>query len=186
MPVLLLLPLLVLAAVALWALLLPLSLFQRYRHGRKRRRVTAWVVSANAWLVLVSAAAFFLGAWMATRWLPQALSLAGAGFAGGLVHGQLNLSISKFETEGGRLHVTPNAFLLLALTLLVAARIAIGFWQLHAHGLQLHPVQRDEAWFLRPDSLFALGGLLLGHYVAWCWGLRARLRRVLADRSVSG
>ena len=178
MPLLFLLPLLILAVVVLWALLLPLSLIQRYRFGRKRRRVVGWVTSANAWLVLVSVAAFFLSAWMATRWLPQALTMAGLGFAAGIVLGILNLLISKRDVEAGQLHVTPNAVLVLGLTLLVAGRIVLGFWQLAEHGFQLHPLQREEAWFLRPDSLFALGGLLLGHYFAWCWGLRARLKRL--------
>ena len=121
MPLLLLLPLLVLAIVALWAVLLPISLIQRYRFGRKRRRVLGWANSVNAWLVL-------------------------------------------------------------ALTLLVAGRILLGLWQLYEHGFQWHPIQREEAWFLRPDSLFALGGLLLGHYAAWCWGLRTMLRRSLPRR----
>ena len=178
MPLLFLLPLLILAVVVLWALLLPLSLIQRYRFGRKRRRVVGWVTSANAWLVLVSVAAFFLSAWMATRWLPQALAMAALGFAAGIVLGIINLLISKRDVEAGQLHVTPNAVLVLGLTLLVAGRIVLGFWQLAEHGFQLHPLQREEAWFLRPESLFALGGLLLGHYFAWCWGLRARLKRL--------
>ena len=178
MPVLLLLPLLVLAVVALWALLLPLSLIQRYRSGRKRRRVAGWAVSVNAWLVLVSVLAFFIGAWMATRWLPEALQLAAAGFGAGIALGVINLLVSRTEVEGGRLHVTPSAALMLVLTLLVAVRIALGIWQLFEHGFEWHPIQREERWFLRPDSLFALGGLLLGHYFAWCWGLRARLRRL--------
>ena len=93
MPLLLLLPLLILAIVALWALLLPISLIQRYRFGRKRRRVQGWVVSGNAWLVLVSVTAFFIGAWMASRWLVDAPSMAGAGFAAGIVLGIINLCL---------------------------------------------------------------------------------------------
>ncbi|MBE2210401.1 MAG: DUF1453 domain-containing protein [Xanthomonadaceae bacterium] len=182
MPLLLLLPLLVLAIVALWAVLLPISLIQRYRFGRKRRRVLGWANSVNAWLVLVSLAAFFTSAWMATRWLPQALSMAAIGLAVGIVLGLLNLAISRREVEAGHFYVTPNALLVLALTLLVAGRILLGLWQLYEHGFQWHPIQREEAWFLRPDSLFALGGLLLGHYAAWCWGLRTMLRRSLPRR----
>lgn len=181
MPLLLLLPLLILAIVALWALLLPISLIQRYRFGRKRRRVQGWVVSGNAWLVLVSVAAFFIGAWMASRWLVDAPSMAGAGFAAGIVLGIINLMISRSEVEAGRFFITPNALLVLALTVLVAGRILLGFWQLYEHGFQLHPVAREgEPWLLRPSSLFAFGGLLLGHYFAWCWGLRAKYRRMVA------
>lgn len=175
---LLLIPLLILAVMGLWALLLPLSLIQRYRLGRKRRRMVGWVVSANAWLVLVSVLAFFLGAWMASRWLPTATAMAGAGFAAGIVLGVASLLLGRSEVEDGQLHVTPNAWLVLGLTLLVAGRIALGIWQLVEHGFQLHPLQRQEAWFLRPDSLFALGGLLLGHYFAWCWGMRGKLKRL--------
>ena len=62
-----------------------------------------------------------------------------------------------------------------------AGRILLGFWQLYEHGFQWHPAARvDEPWLLRPGSLFAFGGLLLGHYFAWCWGLRAKYRRMLA------
>lgn len=181
MPLLLLLPLLILAIVAIWALLLPITLIQRYRFGRKRRRVQGWVVSSNAWLVLVSVAAFFIGAWTASRWLADAPAMAGAGFAAGILLGLLNLLISRSEVEAGRFYITPNALLVLTLTLLVAARILLGFWQLYEHGFQWHPAARvDEPWLLRPGSLFAFGGLLLGHYFAWCWGLRAKYRRMLA------
>ena len=179
MPLLLLLPLLVLAIVALWAVLLPISLIQRYRFGKKRRRVIGWANTTNAWLVLVSVAAFFISAWMATRWLPEALLMAAIGFAAGIALGILNLAISRREVEAGYFYVTPNAVLVLALTLLVAGRLLLGLWQLYEHGFQLHPIQREETWFLRPASLFALGGLLLGHYFAWCWGLRSMLRRRL-------
>lgn len=179
MPLLLLLPLLILAIVALWAVLLPVSLIQRYRFGRKRRRVLAWANSVNAWLVVVSVAAFFSSAWMATRWLPDALSMAALGFAAGIALGLVNLMISRSEVEAGNFYITPNAVLVLGMTLLVAGRIMLGLWQLYEHGFQLHPIAREEAWFLRPGSLFALGGLLLGHYFAWCWGLRAKLRRLL-------
>ncbi len=179
MPLLLLLPLLVLAIVALWALLLPISLIQRYRFGKKRRRVIGWANATNAWLMLVSVAAFFISAWMAARWLPDALSMAAIGFAAGIALGILNLAISRSEMDAGNFYITPNALLALGLTLLVAGRLLLGLWQLYEHGFQLHPMQREEAWFLRPDSLFALGGLLLGHYFAWCWGLRSMLRRSL-------
>ena len=40
-------------------------------------------------------------AWMATRWLPDALSMAGIGFAVGIGLGVLNLAISRREVEAG-------------------------------------------------------------------------------------
>src|SRR5690606_17232760 len=53
MPVLLL-PALLLVMVLVWALLLPVALWQRYRRGRARRRATPWLVRANAWALLAS------------------------------------------------------------------------------------------------------------------------------------
>ena len=67
MPLLLLIPLLVIGLFALWVLLLPLSIFQRYRFGKARRRVQPWFVRVNAWLLAVSAAAFILFSWVASN-----------------------------------------------------------------------------------------------------------------------
>ena len=33
------------------------------------------------------------------------------------------------------------------------------------------------AWLAQQGSVLAVGGLLLGHYLAYAWGLRWRLRR---------
>lgn len=60
MPLLLLIPLLVIGLFALWVVLLPVSIFQRYRFGKARRRVQPLFVRANAWLLAVCC-------W-ATRW----------------------------------------------------------------------------------------------------------------------
>ncbi|HXH00842.1 MAG TPA: DUF1453 domain-containing protein, partial [Xanthomonadaceae bacterium] len=80
---LLLIPLLLLAVIALWALLLPFAMWQRIRHGGTRRRAQAWVVGVNARLLLVSAVTFLVGAWFSQRWVDVALLYAAAGLAGG-------------------------------------------------------------------------------------------------------
>ena len=57
MPIVLVL-LFVFLLLALWALLLPLSLWQRYRYGRARRMARSWLLALNAWSLLVSVAIF--------------------------------------------------------------------------------------------------------------------------------
>ncbi len=179
---LLLVPLLLLALVLLWIVLLPLSLLQRYRFGKARRRVLPWLAGLNAWMLLLSLAAFLGGAALAQRWLGDAVAAACGGLALGFAIGLLNLWTARLEWQGGQLHVQPHALVSLLLTLLVAGRLAIGVWQLFRQGFHLHPQVVAGPWLLRPDSLFAFGGLLLGHYFAWGWALRARLRQGLRRR----
>lgn len=188
---LLLLPALLLAVVLAWALLLPLALLQRYRRGRARRRMRPWVVRANAWALLASTVLFAGVAWLSEAWIDAALRHAATGLAGGIVLGIVGLWLARFEREGAdgfvrtgwarppglaapeglRLYCTANRWLVFGLTLLVAARIALGLWQLaHAWG-----GEADAAWLAGQGGLLAVGGVLLGHYLAFYWGLRRRL-----------
>lgn len=170
---LLLLPLLLAGLVALWLLLLPLLLWQRYRLGRARQRAIGWVVRTNAWLLAASALGFLAAAWLGQRWVPGAGALAVAGLAGGMLLGMLGSALARLEvTPQGTFH-TPNRWLVLLLTGLVAARIALGLWQAWLHLRADQPVQGLLA---QQASLFALAGLLLGYYLAYAWGLRRALR----------
>lgn len=171
---LLLLPLLLLGLVLLWLLLLPLLLLQRYRMGRARQRAIGWVVGANAWLLLVSALLLLAGAWLTQRWVADALPFAAAGLAAGLLLGLLGVRLGTFESTSKGMFHTPNRWLVLLLTLAVAARIALALWQAGLHlraGGEMHGVLAEQG------SLFALGALLLGHYLAYAWGLRRALRQ---------
>lgn len=76
---LLLLPLLLLALVVAWFVLLPLSLRQRYRAGRARRRAQGWVLRINAWVLLLSLPGFLAAAWLGTAWSADAPRDAVAG-----------------------------------------------------------------------------------------------------------
>lgn len=170
---LLLLPLLVAGLVALWLLLLPLLLWQRYRLGRARQRAVGWVVGTNAWLLALSAVAFLAGAWLGQRWIPAAGTLALAGLGGGVLLGMLGSALAHLEvTPQGTFH-TPNRWLVLLLTGLVAARIALALWQAWLH---LRADQPVHGLLAEQGSLFGLAGLLLGYYLAYAWGLRRALR----------
>lgn len=170
---LLLIPLLFLGLLALWAVLLPVSLVQRYRMGKRPRRAHGWVVATNAWLLLVSAGLFAASAWLASPWIEGALPYAAGGLALGVALGIVGLWTSRFEWRDGSLHYTPNAWLVLLLAILVAARIGLGLWQLLSRWRDagLPALLADHA------SLFAAGGLLLGYALAYAWGLKRRLGR---------
>ncbi|MGY0504843.1 DUF1453 domain-containing protein [Luteimonas sp. e5] len=175
---LLLIPLLILLLFLVLTLLMPFSLWQRYRQGRKRRKVWPWMNAVNAWLLLVSLLMLLLSAWISARWLPGSPRMAFTGLGLGLALGWLHLRISRGEARADGYWLTPNALIVFALTALVAARIGLGIWQLATHGLDWRSAAAGQPWYLRHDSLFALGGLLIGHWLAWAWLLRARLRRL--------
>lgn len=172
---LLIVPLVILLLLVLWLLLLPLLLWQRYRMGKARRRAWPWMVKFNSWALLFSACVFMAGMALTDLWWPGALGYALAGFGIGLATGLIGLWLSRFENTAQGLFYTPNPWLALALTLVVAARIAMGFvemwryWQ-GREALSIIPVL-DHA------SLFAVAGLLIGYYLGYTWGLRRRLPR---------
>lgn len=174
---LLLLPLLLIAFVLLWALLLPLGLWQRYRRGHARKRARAWAVRVNAWLMLLSVVLYLMTAWLAGHWVDAALAHAAIGLALGIAIGIVGLWLTRFEfgeSHAGLLVYTPNRWLVLALTGLVALRIGYGL----LHGWQWSRGEGDAAaWVAQQGNLLAVGGLLLGHYLAYAWGLRQRLPR---------
>lgn len=170
---LLLLPVLVVGLVLLWLVLLPFLLLQRYRLGRARQRAIGWMVGANAWLLLLSAALLLIGAWLGQRWIDDALPFAAAGLGVGLLLGLAGIRLADFEATAKGMFHTPNRWLVLLLTLAVALRIALGIWQGWLHlraGGKMHGLLAEQG------SLFALGAMLLGHYLAYAWGLRRALR----------
>ena len=175
MPLLLLLPVLVVAVFALWVLLLPLALLQRYRHGRARRRAQGWAVRVNAWLLALSALLLLLGAWIGSRWIDDALREAAIGLAAGIAVGIAGLWASRFEATPQGLYYTPNRWLVLALTSLLALRIVFGLWLGWRHW---QPAQVSEwSTWLDRGGLLAVAAVLLGYYLAYTVGLLRRIDR---------
>ncbi len=170
---LLLIPVLVLALFALWVTLLPLSLWARYRNGRARRRAQGWIVRGNSWLMAASLPVFVFSSWVTTRWMPHALRDASIGLLVGALLGILSLWMTRFERHGNTLWYTPNRWLMLSLTIVVAMRLLAGLWVGWRH-LASHAPNEMAAW-LDAGAWAAIGGLFLGYGVAYLWGLRARL-----------
>lgn len=173
MPLLLLLPLLVVAVVLLWLLLLPLAMWQRYRSGRQRRRAVAWAIGINAWSLLVSAMVLLFSAWTSSFWVEGALRFAAGGLAIGVLLGWPGLALTRFETTPQGLFYTPNRWVALALTAMVVAKLAYGIYRLQ----QAWIAGQQSEWLSQQGGVWAVGGVLIGYYLAYAWGLRARLRR---------
>jgi len=165
---LLLLPLAVVAAM-------PLILLQRYRVGTARQLARPWFAAVNVALLTASAAFFLITAAVTSVWVPAAFTSTLAGMALGAVLGAISLKLSRWEATPRTLHYTANRWLVLAITLLVTARIVYGFWRgwisLHADG--------DSSFiaaFGVAGSLGA-GAIVLGYYLAFGVGLKRRIRR---------
>jgi hypothetical protein len=172
---LLLIPLVVIALFALWLVLLPLSLWARYRSGRARRRAHGWIVRGNSWLLAASLPVFVVSSWVTMRWVPDALRDALIGLLIGALLGIVSLWMTRFERDGNTLWYTPNRWLMLALTIVVAARILAGLWVGWWH-LTSHAHSALAAW-LDAGAWAGIAGLFLGYGVAYLWGLRVRLPR---------
>lgn len=173
MPVVLLLAVVILVVALLALVLLPVSLWARYRSGRARRRAQGWVVRANAWLFLLSALLFLATAWLVGWWWPAAPRDALLGMIAGIALGGLGLALTHFEYDAQGFHFTANRWVVLALIVVVAARIAAGMWLAVAPMLG-YPVPFDGGW-LQGGGWLGIAGLLLGYHGSYAWGLRTRL-----------
>lgn len=173
-------PLIALAIVIVLAFiaLIPLSLILRFRAGTMRRRATGWVIALNFFGTMISVLLFLLGAAITTNWVPGTLTYTAAGLAIGNVLGIAGLALTRWEVASGRLHYTPNRWLVLAITLVVTARVAYGFyrsweaWQATLNGM---------AWVAASGvaASMSAGAVVLGYYLIYWAGVRRRLRRRL-------
>lgn len=156
--------------------LVPVSLVLRYRAGTARRLARPWVANLNVVLLALSVAMFLAAAAVATVWVPDAFLYALAGVAGGTLLGVAGLWLSRWEATAHSLHYTPNRWLILALTLVVTTRLLYGFWR-GWHAWRVTP--GDESWLAAAGAAgsLAAGAVVLGYYLAYAVGLRARIAR---------
>ena len=170
----LLLPLAVLALLLLWLLLLPFGLLLRYKRGRARQRAFGWIVASNAWLLLVSVLVFLASAWGSGMWVPHALPWAASGLLAGMLVGLAGVWRTRFELAPSSFYYTPDRWLVLLLTAVVALRIGLGMWQALN---RLRDVEVTAGLLVDAGSLFAVAGLLMGYHLIYAWGLRRRWRK---------
>lgn len=175
-------PLLILPVLFILALivLIPISIVQRYRVGTSRQRARGWIAALNLGGLSLSAVLFLVSATFTSIWVPDALRYTVAGLATGGLLGIVGLWLTRWEPSIGALHYTPNRLLVLAITLVVAARVIYGFWR----GWESWRVGvSGESWFVAAGvaSSMAAGAIVIGYYLTYWLGVRRRLKRQLAS-----
>jgi hypothetical protein len=164
---LLLLPLAIIA-------LMPLLLVVRYRAGSARRAARPFLATVNLGVMLVSALFFLTGAAVTSIWVPRAFTAAAAGIGVGLTLGLAGLWLTRWEATPRSLHYTPNRWLVLAVTLVVAVRVVYGFWR----GWQAWQTSGGQESFVAAFGIagsLGAGGVVIGYYLAYAAGLRRRI-----------
>jgi hypothetical protein len=154
---------------------IPFSLVMRYRAGKARRLARGWVVTANLVGLSISIVLFLAGAAVTSFWVRRAFVYGLGGIGAGGVLGILGLLVTRWEPRPQGLFFTPNRWLVLLVTLVVAARISFGVWRAwHTW----HHGTGEVGWleaFGVAQSL-AAGAIVLGYYLVYLLGLRRRLR----------
>jgi hypothetical protein len=174
-------PLLLLAATLIFVIvlsvaLIPFSLLMRYRVGTARRPARGWIVTLNLVGLSLSSVLFLLTAALTTRWVPDAFRYALTGFGIGCVLGMLGLLLTRWETGSRALYYTPNRWLVLAVTLVVTARVGYGFWRTwHAWRAAYEHTALIAASGVAGS--LAAGAVVLGYYVTYWAGVRRRIKR---------
>ncbi|RBF07827.1 DUF1453 domain-containing protein, partial [Xanthomonas oryzae pv. oryzae] len=91
MPLLLAIPLAVIIALAVFVVLFPLSLLQRFRMGTAPRQARGWLLMINLVSAGMSSVLFLIFSLVAAAFWPGAISHAAFGWACGLALGVLAL-----------------------------------------------------------------------------------------------
>ena len=172
MPLIILPILIVLAFIAV----IPVSIIQRFRMGTARRTARRWVATLNLTAVVLSVALFLAGALITSQWIPDALTYTMYGLAGGCVVGMLGTALTRWEYVGRRVSYTPNRWLVLAITLVVTARVLYGFWR----SWEAWRTSLESAAWVAASGVagsMSAGAIVLGYYLVFWAGVRRRIRR---------
>lgn len=168
--------LLVLIVPVVMVLLTPLLLIQRYRVGSSRREARPWMVTLALVSMALSTAFFIVGAAFTNIWVPRALIDGLEGLAGGSVVGIIGLLVTRWEPTPRSLHFTPNRWMVLAITLVVAGRVAFGMYRAATTAAAGVTGAALVSSFGIAESL-AAGGIVIGYYLAYNAGVRWRIRQ---------
>jgi hypothetical protein len=173
MPLLVLL-IAVAGTAALFALMLPLLLVQRYRMGKARRLARGWVAAVNVFSFALSALILLMMAAVASFWIPQAFVFVLGGLATGGILGIAGLLTSRWEATMRGLYYTPNRWLVLAIVVVVAARLGYGVWR----GWQAWGSAPDAgSWLAAAGAAGSMGAgaVVIGYSLVYWAGLRRRV-----------
>jgi hypothetical protein len=156
--------------------LIPFSIVQRFRVGTSRRRARGWIATLNLIAAAFSVVLFLVAAFFTSYWIPEALTYTLAGFGAGCVLGLVGIGLTRWEYAQGRLQYTPNRWLVLAITTVIAARVLYGFWRTwDAWRASLESM----AWVTASGVAVSMsaGAVALGYYLIFWSGVRRRIRR---------
>ena len=154
----------------------PFSIVQRYRAGTARRQARGWLAATNVFSLMISAGLFLISAAITSAWVPRVFSFSVLGLLAGSLLGIAGLALTRWEPAHPNLHFTPNRWLVLSITLAVAARIAFGFWRAwHAW----HMAPNARTWLANAGLAGSMGAgaLVLGYYLSFWMGVWLRVRR---------
>ena len=171
---LILLALLVFVLLAFAGVVL-LSIALRYRAGTARRQGRRWTTAVNFWATCFSAFFFLFFTFLSSFWLDHALRFAIAGMGIGALLGLLGLALTRWEIEAEGIFYRPSRALAVVITLAIAGRLAYGWWSgFHSHA------PADQHWLTSLSGTqlsFAVAGGLIGYYLVYAIGVRARVLR---------
>jgi hypothetical protein len=164
-----------LLVVFIFALSTPFLLIIRYRVGTARRPARRGITTINLLSLLLSAALLLWVAALTNFWVPRAFGYSLIGMVSGCLLGLLGLAATRWEKTGTSVYYTPNRWLVLLVTIAVAARMVYGLWRIwHAW----RTTGADTSWLAAagiPGSM-AVGALVVGYYLTYFAGVRWRLR----------
>jgi hypothetical protein len=168
--------LLVLIVPVVIVLLTPLLLIQRYRVGSSRRPARPWIATVALLSMAISTVFFLITAAFTNIWVPRALIDGLEGLAGGSVLGIIGLLVTRWEPTPRSLHYTPNRWMVLTITLVVAGRVAFGMYRAARTAAAGATGTALLSSFGVAESL-AAGGIVIGYYLAYNAGVRWRIAR---------
>ena len=87
----------------------------------------SWLLTLNAWSLLVSVAIFNAVSAFGLFWWPDSLVGAGVGLAAGSLLGLVGVWLTRWDVAPQGVFYQPNAWLALLLVAIVAGRIVLGF-----------------------------------------------------------
>jgi hypothetical protein len=122
----LLLPVLLLVALfALAVLIWPFTLWRRVRRGHLRRRVVLWPFRVRRVMLALGLAVFLAVALPMAGGIgtPAGMELL-AGTATGLALGLLAAALARIDVERGAAYLSPNRWMVIAVALVLVARLA--------------------------------------------------------------
>jgi hypothetical protein len=176
--VFLVLALLFLIVVVSLPVLIPVSLFARYRAGTARQRARGWLATVNVLAIWISVVILIGSSAVTSLWASRALPYALLGLAVGGLLGALGLAWSRWESTSSGLHYTPNRWLVTGILLMVTARIVWSFWRTW-QGLTTDSEELSRVAASGVAGSLGVGAVVVGYYLAFWIGVR---RRSLAFR----